>query len=246
MINVSGTVISSLPSFAHTNSHKFNNKEPIWTDNPRWVQDMSIIRGFQSDENAHPNQGMHSGHVEVQSSSRKWEMLTVEEALTSLEDGLLPNPSVQDIAYILHKCTRERNRSYASRLHAFTRKSGLDAHPSLANQLIVMLVECGSVHQAQWVFDKLTNWDEFSFNLVITALIRRGEPLQALILYEKMKEINYLQLGSHTYVALLKVCAEFKYLERGRNIHADVSSKGLLKTDTVVGNTLVSMYAKCG
>ena len=47
-------------------------------------------------------------------------------------------------------------------------------------------------------------------------------------------------------VALLKACAKQKDLSRGTQIHALIIEKGLLQSNLYVGNSLVSMYAKCG
>ncbi|KAI5085013.1 hypothetical protein GOP47_0001182, partial [Adiantum capillus-veneris] len=47
-------------------------------------------------------------------------------------------------------------------------------------------------------------------------------------------------------VATLQVCAKRKDLHRGSQVHAQITEKGLLKTNIFVGNTLVNMYARCG
>ena len=48
------------------------------------------------------------------------------------------------------------------------------------------------------------------------------------------------------FVALLKDCTQKKDLYRGMRAHASILKKGLLERSPYVGNTLVSMYAKCG
>ncbi|KAI5056866.1 hypothetical protein GOP47_0028684 [Adiantum capillus-veneris] len=57
------------------------------------------------------------------------------------------------------------------------------------------------------------------------------------------KDLKAIRLSLMT---ALKACAEKKDLYQGSRIHADIRGSGLLEKDTYLGNTLVSMYAKCG
>ncbi|KAI5058785.1 hypothetical protein GOP47_0026955 [Adiantum capillus-veneris] len=47
-------------------------------------------------------------------------------------------------------------------------------------------------------------------------------------------------------VSLLRSCAIRKDLDTGSKLHAEIRRRGLQKTNVFIGNTLVSMYAKCG
>lgn len=84
-----------------------------------------------------------------------WEMLSLEEALCSLEEGAPPTPSIENLSCILHKCRKEKNITYALRLHAYMRASGLESNTSLGNELVPILVEVGCMCNAQQVFDTL-------------------------------------------------------------------------------------------
>ncbi|KAI5080335.1 hypothetical protein GOP47_0005814 [Adiantum capillus-veneris] len=53
-------------------------------------------------------------------------------------------------------------------------------------------------------------------------------------------------IKSLSFMASLKACAQQKDLYQGCRIHADICDSGLLQENTYLGNTLVSMYAKCG
>ena len=49
-----------------------------------------------------------------------------------------------------------------------------------------------------------------------------------------------------TFTCILKACGSMGAAEMGREIHADIVKEGLLVHDSVLGNALVNMYAKCG
>eukprot|EP00250_Pteridium_aquilinum_P029250 c38882_g1_i1 orf=3-194(-) len=61
----------------------------------------------------------------------------------------------------------------------------------------------------------------------------------------KMHE-KKLRLSERSYVALLKAYTRTKDLNRGGDLHTELISNGLLKTNLFIGSALINMYAKCG
>ena len=55
-----------------------------------------------------------------------------------------------------------------------------------------------------------------------------------------------LKILATTFLCSLKACSDIGAIEKGGEIHTDVSNRGLLKRDIVLGGALVDMYAKCG
>eukprot|EP00250_Pteridium_aquilinum_P031436 c43611_g1_i1 orf=256-570(+) len=55
---------------------------------------------------------------------------------------------------------------------------------------------------------------------------------------------NRSQDDSAAVVALLKACTNQHDLGKGNRLHAHILERGLLQTNTFVGNNLVNMYAK--
>ena len=49
-----------------------------------------------------------------------------------------------------------------------------------------------------------------------------------------------------TFVSILNACTKTGAIEKGKKIHDDILSTGLLDKSMVLGSALVSMYAKCG
>ncbi|KAH7306405.1 hypothetical protein KP509_22G009800 [Ceratopteris richardii] len=61
-----------------------------------------------------------------------------------------------------------------------------------------------------------------------------------------MQEDAFLSLNNHALLPLLKKCIRLKDVETGNRLHTLIFSKGLLKTDIVVGSALVDFHFKCG
>ncbi|MCO5579091.1 hypothetical protein L7F22_032943 [Adiantum nelumboides] len=103
-----------------------------------------------------------------------WKVLSLDDALGFLESGPQTHPSVDDFACLIHKCRRSKDLGSAQRLHACMRNIGLKEHSVLGNQMVVMLVEVGSVHDAQQVFDGLDHHDGISWNALIVGYTKSG------------------------------------------------------------------------
>eukprot|EP00250_Pteridium_aquilinum_P020973 c24999_g5_i1 orf=421-1284(+) len=171
-------------------------------------------------------------------------MLNLQEEPSNAE--MLPQPSVEEAARILHACRKMRNQVLISCLHSCMLRMGLDAHVSIGNYLIVVLVEGGNIYEAQLVFDRLVYRYVWSWDALISGYNNCEKPQRALTLYDRFREDHSLRPTGRVYVELLKACKKLKDLERGLDIHAEVAKTDLLTVDLFVGSALVDLYAKCG
>eukprot|EP00250_Pteridium_aquilinum_P024001 c28122_g1_i1 orf=183-722(+) len=170
-------------------------------------------------------------------------MATLQQTLTSLEEGVLSQISIKDFAGILHNCAKEKDQACGLLLYAHLRAHGMETHISLGNYLVSMLVEVGSIQDAQQVFERLAHRNKWSWNSLISGYIKCGQPHNAFTLFEKMQSDDSVQPNSHTFMALVKACGKYKNLSRGLEIHFEVARIGLLDS---IGSALIDMYAKCG
>eukprot|EP00250_Pteridium_aquilinum_P022824 c2575_g1_i1 orf=1-585(-) len=178
--------------------------------------------------------GVHHDDVMKHAPCRPWQMLAPQEALHALEEGLLPQPLLNDLARIFDKCGEKNTQSLVPRLHACMCKCGLEADQG--NYLVSKLVESGRMTDAQQVFDNLTNRNERSWNLLISGYIKCGKPQLAFSLYEKMQKDDTVHPKEHTFMALLKACAKSKDLEKAFKVHVELDRTGLLSTNVFVGS----------
>ncbi|KAH7366077.1 hypothetical protein KP509_18G062200 [Ceratopteris richardii] len=79
---------------------------------------------------------------------------------------------------------------------------------------------------------------------MISACVERGCAHDALKLHGMMKE-DGVEPNEYTYASLLKACGVLQDLQTGKQLHEDARKKGFTSV-YFVGNTLVSMYTKCG
>ncbi|XP_057826538.2 pentatricopeptide repeat-containing protein At3g09040, mitochondrial [Cryptomeria japonica] len=112
------------------------------------------------------------------------------------------------------------------------------------NNLINLYVKCGSLVEARKVFDKMSEQDCVSWNLMIAAYRRCGYPHEALAVFHVMRRSG-VQPDRFTFSSILPICAEIRDLDKGMGIHQIVIESTLL-SDVVVGSALIDMYAKCG
>lgn len=176
--------------------------------------------------------------------SKSGELLSLEEVLVSMELSTAMQLSSQNLISICQRCKKEKNLAYAKCIHMHIRDKGLESHEELGNYVVQMFVECGSLPDAQHVFDSLAHRNEYSWISLLKAHFDQGELQHVLHLCEKMQEDGILH-NRYTIVTPLKACARLNRVEKGRDLHSDIYKQGL-ENDLVIGNTLVDMYAKCG
>eukprot|EP00250_Pteridium_aquilinum_P018307 c24031_g5_i2 orf=344-967(+) len=188
------------------------------------------------------DQGIESGNTYTDSIRGDWvQTLSLEAALATLEAGQLPQPSIDDLVCISIRCRKERNIPCALCLLAYVHQWGVDAHGSLGNYLVPMLIEMECIPEARKVFDKLDYRNVHSWTCLITGYTKCGEPQRAIDVFENMLKDDSVQPNGYTYVAVLKACSELKDMKRGSEVHTKMATTGVLEKDLFVGNTLVDM-----
>lgn len=161
-----------------------------------------------------------------------------------MDKGMPPLASIEYFSHIMYLCRKDRFPHYTLCLSEHMRKSGLEAHLSLCNCLVLMLLEVGSVCNARQVIDKFGFWDDYLRNAVISGYAKIEALPHAFDLYHMVKENDILCITSYTFVALLKSCTKMKDVKRGHKLHADIAKLGLLETDVFISSTLIDMYVK--
>lgn len=143
-------------------------------------------------------------------------------------------------------------------IHSDACKEGHALDIYVGNTLVHMYGKCGSIVDAQKVFDGLLQRDVVSWTAIVAAYMEQGQVEKALQLYDHMREEG-ITPDARVFVSTLQacgMCAEMEddvmvggcptlstCLEKGRQVHADARKKGY-DTDVFVGSTLVSMYGK--
>jgi pentatricopeptide repeat protein len=100
------------------------------------------------------------------------------------------------------------------------------------NAVITGYAQNGRMRKAQEFFDQLPNPNVVSWIVMISGYVQSGNSKEALVLFTKMHRAG------------AQACASLAALEQGKQIQAH-SIKAGFELDSFVGNTLITMYAKC-
>ncbi|CAM6127849.1 unnamed protein product [Calypogeia fissa] len=144
----------------------------------------------------------------------------------------------------LNACASVGALEEGRRAHSRILERGYELDDNLASSLLNMYLKCGSVEDADRVFNKMQAPSVSSWDDMIMAHLQDVDGQKALHLYSQMLAERVEPLPS-TFVALLKTCALVGALGEGRRIHAHIIESGY-ESDAVVGHALLDMYAKCG
>ncbi|CAA6663327.1 unnamed protein product [Spirodela intermedia] len=87
--------------------------------------------------------------------------------------------------------------------------------------------------------------DSVTWSAVIGGLAAQGKVVESLEIFRQMQE-DGVRANSVTAATVLSACAEIAALRLGRELHGHTLRASTGDGDPLVGNALVSMYAKCG
>ncbi|MCO5611060.1 hypothetical protein L7F22_065310 [Adiantum nelumboides] len=172
-----------------------------------------------------------------------------------LDDGVTPNQRtfvilLQASVIMAEKedpCTEEglltkgMALSIGQALHADAKNFNHTIDVFVGNTLIGMYGKCGSMTDAELVFDSLAERDIVSWNAMVSAYVDLGQEDNALRLYRQMKE----HLVTHvTLTRILQACSATGSLDYCRHLHFEVVSAGYDQNSSIAA-TLVSAYGGC-
>ncbi|XP_024521299.1 pentatricopeptide repeat-containing protein At2g13600-like [Selaginella moellendorffii] len=147
-------------------------------------------------------------------------------------------------------------------LHSELANGGYEMDVFVANTLVDFYAKCGSMDDAQRVFNRLEKrWSVVSWTALILGYAQNGDGEIALELFQFFTRLDQCQPNSRTVVAALKACAELsakeqgqviqgkviklESMEKGFSLHAEAERMGC-DSELFVQNSLVDMYCKCG
>ncbi|KAF9610246.1 hypothetical protein IFM89_021570 [Coptis chinensis] len=112
------------------------------------------------------------------------------------------------------------------------------------NSMLAGYVKCGDVNGAHGIFYKMPRQDVVSWNAMLACYTQSGKSNEAMELFNEMRDLG-VKLTEATFVSLSSACGHLGALDQGASLHAYISEHKIGLT-TIVGTTLVDMYARCG
>ncbi|MCO5593150.1 hypothetical protein L7F22_047156 [Adiantum nelumboides] len=158
------------------------------------------------------------------------------------QEGMGPD----DVTYssVVKACSSMSDTRKGELLHHSIAESGGGGDPHFNNILIHMYMECGSMEDANKIFEMLQDRDVVTWSTMISGYAQLGQGVKAIEAFERMQGES-LNPNNVTYPSVLNACASLLLLDEGKLIHFHTIENDYDK-DFYIGSALIDMYAKCG
>ncbi|KAM5550427.1 putative pentatricopeptide repeat-containing protein [Rosa sericea] len=152
----------------------------------------------------------------------------------------------QVLAALLKSCAALLAINSGKALHGYVVKHGDLSCLSVFKALLNMYAKCGALDDCKTLFGQMCYSDSVIWNIVLSGFsASRKYNGEVMKLFHEMHVGGMAKPTSVTIATVLPVCARLGDLDMGKSVHTYVIKSGL-ETDVLVGNALISMYAKCG
>ncbi|XVF15381.1 hypothetical protein REPUB_Repub09cG0147500 [Reevesia pubescens] len=128
-------------------------------------------------------------------------------------------------------------------IHALVFKNGLISRIHVSNALVSLYSKHGKMNQAYQSF-QMSPKNLISWNTIISGFFLNGFPTQGLDQLSELLMSN-LRPNAYTLSIAMSICASIASLSHGKQLHGYILRHDL-SLETSLGNSLITMYAKCG
>ncbi|MQM00830.1 hypothetical protein Taro_033569 [Colocasia esculenta] len=168
----------------------------------------------------------------------------IDFVLDMTRTGVTPNSST--VVAVLPAIGEAKALTHGKSVHAFCVRKGLEKVDVLVGTaLLDVYGKCNHIDYAQKIFDAMTVRNEVTWSAIIGAYVSCDHMAKALEAFNQMMLEGHQQPTSPTLASILRACARLTELNGGRQMHGYLLKSGF-SSDIMVGNSLLSMYSKCG
>uniref|UniRef100_A0A7N0ZQW3 Pentatricopeptide repeat-containing protein n=1 Tax=Kalanchoe fedtschenkoi TaxID=63787 RepID=A0A7N0ZQW3_KALFE len=179
--------------------------------------------------------------------SRHYEALSL--FLSKFRTGFGFKPDHQVLSLLLKSSTILSKLNLGRTFHSYVVKTGFSEFLSVSKGLLNLYSKCGKIGDCKRLFERFIQCgdeDPVVWNIVLSGLASSGlDDVEAVKMFRAMCVHDESKPTSVTVAVVLTVCARLRDVFAGKNVQC-YSVKSGLESQTLVGNALVSMYAKCG
>jgi len=171
---------------------------------------------------------------------------TSDMALKLLDQMLRSSvkPNLVTIASVLPACANWTHLQHGKEIHQYIIRSGYEPNVFVESALVDMYAKCGNIDEARYVFERMSQRNVVSWNVMIAGHAQNGYGNEALKLFCEMQRAG-VKPNSVTMASLLPACAHITALQQGKELHSYIIRSGF-GSNVFAGSALVDMYAKCG
>ncbi|OWM90589.1 pentatricopeptide repeat-containing protein At5g50390, chloroplastic [Punica granatum] len=134
--------------------------------------------------------------------------------------------------------------SLGKQLHSCALKMGVGEDIFVSCTLIDMYSKCGSIEDAQFVFDDMPDKTTVGWNSIIAGYALHGYSEEALSMYYEMRDSGG-KMDHFTFSIVVRICTRLASLEHAKQAHAGLIRNGF-GLDIVANTALVDFYSKWG
>lgn len=139
-------------------------------------------------------------------------------------------------------CTESTNN--VEMVQALVIKNGLIFKIQVSNALVSAYSKHGKMNHAYQIFLDINPKNMISWNTIISGFLFSGFPMEGLEQFSKLL-MSEIRPNVYTFTIVLSICSSISALRLGKQVHGyAITSK--LFSETCLGNTLITMYAKGG
>ncbi|CAN1267508.1 Putative pentatricopeptide repeat-containing protein At5g13230, mitochondrial [Linum perenne] len=153
------------------------------------------------------------------------------------------SPNHFTLAAVVKACVGLDAFHLGKSLHGCSLKTRYEINPFVAIGLLELYLKSGD-SDALRLFEEMPRDDVVSWSFMIARHAQTGMGKEALELFQQMRG-EMVMANQYTFASVLQACATMEALDFGTQIHC-LGVKTKYDENTVVGNALIDMYAKCG
>lgn len=150
------------------------------------------------------------------------------------------------LATVIDGCSECSNLEFGLQLHGFAIKHGYVSDVSLGTALVDIYTKGGDLKSARMLLDGFSCKFTAAFNAILSGFMEKNayDEEDVMVLFSQQR-LAGMKPDLVTFSRLLSSSASQACLVRGQSLHA-YSIKTGFEADVIVGNALITMYAKCG
>ncbi|XWS20755.1 hypothetical protein CRYUN_Cryun31cG0129800 [Craigia yunnanensis] len=145
---------------------------------------------------------------------------------------------------VVKACSALNNVRFGTLIHEVIMLMVFEVNVFVGSSLINLYVENGYINRARTLFDKMPVRDYVLWNVMLNGYVKCVELDKATEIFQEMRK-GETKPNEVTFAAIFFVCASEGMVKFGTQLHGLVVSCGL-ESNSMVANTLLSMYLKCG
>ncbi|XWS51408.1 hypothetical protein CRYUN_Cryun12cG0173800 [Craigia yunnanensis] len=134
--------------------------------------------------------------------------------------------------------------SVGRQLHSCVVKMDVEHDIFVSCALIDMYSKCGSIEDAQWVFDDMPEKTTVGWNSIIAGYALHGYSEEALSMFYEMRDSS-VKMDHFTFSMIIRICSRLASIEHAKQAHAGLIRYGF-GLDIVANTALVDFYSKWG